>query len=380
MSCYGQVSRCGVTYHSEEEVESPVYAYPREDVVIPVVFHVVWHNTSENISDKRIRKQLAVLNEDYNQNNADIVMVARRFQRDVGNSGIEFCLANRTPDGDPHKGIIRVKTEVEQIGGKFGSEGLRRRIKHDDLGGSSAWDTERYLNVWISARDDEILGVATFPNENIPDGEDGVEIDYRAITGNPDLSYPYRLGRTLTHEIGHYLNLQHLWGSELSCTNAGDGVDDTPKQGKAYFGCPHGDHQSCGSHDMVSNFMNFSYDECMHFFTKGQVERMRDALFKYRYELISGEICNAGKPVPPDPLDLSVIRQSRLGLLINLSRVPQINYKINVYDMTGRLYWTANQTPLSIHLVDSQNWATGIYIVQLSAPNINVVRKILVTR
>lgn len=372
------ILRCGSqTPPSFYEDKTETEAYSRNEIVIPVVFHVVWATEEENLSEQLILSQLQVLNEDFNKNNVDIINVPPAFQKYVGNPGISFCLASRDPDNIPTEGITRTQTAFQQIGGLYEFESGRKLLKHSDLGGISAWDTDRYLNIWISSRQDGTLGFSTFPGiQNLP-GEDGIEISYKAIGVREDGAFSFNLGRTLTHEIGHYLNLDHLWGKTISCNNEGDMVDDTPRQGEAYFGCPTEPQYSCDSRDMISNFMNFSDDRCLNFFTRGQTTRMLDALFRYRYRLISSGICSDERPIPQDPLKVSLIRQTRLGLQINLGFMPQVGYTLSLYDITGRLLWSEEQNSLSIHLINnSKPLNTGIYIVSMVYNGQRFARKV----
>lgn len=355
-------------------------AISRNEIVIPVVFHIIWSKSEENLSDEIILSQIQVLNEDFNRNNVDLINVPNTFQKYVGNPGISFCLATIDPTGRPMQGIVRTFTDIDKIGGQFEFESGRKLIKHNDLGGSSAWDTDRYLNIWVSSRQDGILGFSTFPEEALLEGEDGIEIDFRAIGIKENVNYNFNLGRTLTHEIGHYLNLDHLWGKTISCNNEGDMVDDTPVQGEAYFGCPNEPQYSCDSRDMISNFMNFTDDKCLNFFTRGQSSRMLDALFRFRYRLISSGICSDENPLPDDPLKVAIIRQTRLGVQINLGFMPNVGYQLYLYDITGKLIWSEGQNSLSIHLINnSRPIPTGVYVVSMIYDGNKFARKVFIS-
>lgn len=360
-------------FYNEQE---NVYANKREELFIPIVFHVVYHNNEENISDDIIYSQLQTINDDYNSNNLDITNVPAVFQKDVGNVGIEFCLASEDPFGNPSTGIIRVNTPIDSIGGQISFENGLKKLKFTQLGGSDAWDTEKYLNVWISNRSDGIIGTATFPND--PDttpGEDGIELDYRVVGNKPQFQSRFNIGRTLTHEIGHYLNLDHPWGKTVSCFNEGDMVEDTPVQGEAYFGCSTSMQSSCGSRDMVHNFMGFMDDACLWYFTKGQANKMVNSIFKYRYGLLSSGICSDLQPIPDDPLEIATIRQVNFGLQINLGFMPQVGYRLDLYDISGRHIWTNDQNGLSIHLANLSSQNTGVYILTMNFENQRYFRK-----
>ena len=372
--------RCGSQAPStfEAHYTAPAQAMTRNEIAIPIVFHVVWNQLDENISEELITSQLQAINDDFNRLNPDIINVPNRFQDDVGNIGIRFCLAQQDPDGSLHPGIIRIQTDVASIGGKKEIESNLSLIKNTALGGSDAWDTERYLNVWIGARDDGIAGNATFPTgPEVGTPEDGIVIDYTAIGIRND-GTAFDLGRTLTHEIGHFLNLEHPWGSTVSCFNDGDFVEDTPDQGDIYFGCIDEQQRSCGSVDMVNNYMNFLDDACLWFFTNGQRDRMIDALFRFRFGLISSGICVDSRPVPPRPLDVALLRQTPFGYQIDLSFLPELDYQLELYDMAGRFLWTERQNGLSSHLIDVTSISTGVYIVRFVADDIQQATKIFI--
>lgn len=379
--CIAQpMSRCGsiAPVGIDQEVVHVGEAMTRNEIILPIVFHVVWSNPEENISEELLRSQLQVINDDFNRLNPDIINVPQRFQDDVSSIGIRFCLAQQDPEGNPHPGIIRVQTAVEFIGGQKEAESNISLIKNSSLGGSDAWDPERFLNVWIGARNDGIAGMATFPTaEEAGTSEDGIELDYTVVGIRNDNS-AFNLGRTLTHEIGHYLNLEHPWGSTVSCFNEGDFVEDTPDQGEVYFGCIEDDRRSCGSIDMVNNYMNFLDDGCLWFFTRGQRDRMIDALFRLRFGLISSGICADSQPVPPRPLDVALLRQTPFGYQIDLSFLPQLDYRLELYDMSGRFIWTEDQNGLSTHLINLSTISTGVYIVRFVTDDIQQTTRIFI--
>ncbi len=372
--------RCGSQSPIDYRVENvSKQAYPRSEIIIPVVFHIVWNNLQENIDEDKIYSQLQTINDDYNQNNIDIVHVPDRFQKYVGNPGLSFCLAQINPNGQVSTGIIRVQTDIKNIGGLRQDESDHNILKSSALGGSDAWDTEQYLNIWVSARSDDILGIASFPNDNtVKPHEDGIEIDYQAFGVREEPS-GFNKGRTLTHEIAHYLNVDHLWGKTISCFNDGDFIDDTPEQGEVYFGCVDDEQQSCGSHDMTHNFLNFLDDECLWYFTKGQKDRMLDALYRYRFSLISSGICSDSRPIPDDPLDIAITRLTPFGFQVNLSFMPQLEYHLGLYDMKGILLWQERQNGLSIHLIETFDLPTGIYVLRLDQGTLSSIKKVFIT-
>lgn len=263
----------------------------RAIITIPVVVHLVWKTPEENLSDTQIQSQIETLNRDFRMKNVEITSVPAVFKPAIADVEIEFCLAQTTPGGSPSNGITRTQTSVSMIGTKF-TEG-RRAICYTALGGQDAWDTRYYLNIWIGKSAPTFIGEASFPGMSVA-AEDGIRIDpmyFGTINVNP----PYDLGRTLTHEVGHYFNLNHLWGSKsenIDCSED-DQVTDTPKQAFTYRGeCPVHPQISCGTADMFMNFMNYTDDACMAMFTLGQKARMLAALNGPRETLLQGANCD----------------------------------------------------------------------------------------
>ncbi|MDA0912927.1 MAG: M43 family zinc metalloprotease [Bacteroidetes bacterium] len=232
-----------------------------QTVTIPVVVNVVYKTSAQNISDAQIMSQIEVLNEDFRRLNAD----ADNTWSDATDPNIEFCLASVDPDGNPTTGIRRKQTNKPSFS-------ANDQVKTNGQG-LAPWDAGSYLNIWVCNLGSGLLGYAQFPGG--PAETDGVVIDYAYFGTEGTASAPFDLGRTATHEVGHYLNLRHIWG-DGPCS-ADDFVSDTPSSDGPNYGCALG-HVSCGSVDMVQNYMDYSDDACMNLFTVGQSLRM-DALF-----------------------------------------------------------------------------------------------------
>ncbi len=256
-------------------------------ITIPVVFHVVYNGAAENISDAQINSQMTVINDDFRRTNSD----ANNTWSQAADTEIQFCLASVDPNGQPTTGITRTSTTRTSFG-------TNDAVKSTSTGGVNAWPADQYLNIWICDIGGGILGYAQFPGGN--PATDGVVNDYRYTGTVGAATAPFDLGRTLTHEIGHYLNLRHIWG-DGNC-NADDFVTDTPASDGANYGCATG-HISCSSVDMVQNYMDYSDDACMNLFTAGQTARMR-AIFEpggARESLLSSSACGpAGPPTCDD--------------------------------------------------------------------------------
>jgi hypothetical protein len=203
--------------------------------------------------------------------NSDVQSVPSVWRDIVGNASIVFKLADRDPNGATTNGITRTSTHVES----FSDDDA---VKSITTGGADAWPADRYLNLWVCHLQD-ILGYSQFPGGPAP--TDGVVIDYRAFGTIGTAGPPFNLGRTATHEVGHWLNLFHIWGDDGTGCTGTDQVDDTPNQAGPNTGNPTFPHITCNNSpngDMFVNFMDYVDDRCMVMFTAGQVERMHAAL------------------------------------------------------------------------------------------------------
>jgi hypothetical protein len=242
-------------------------------VRIPVVVHVLHRRPAENISDAQIKSQIRVMNRDFRAKNADKSKVPAAFKPAVADAQITFALATRDPQGKRTNGITRTKTTRTS----FGPDDS---MKSPSGGGAAAWDTTRYLNIWVCTLGGGLLGYAQFPGG--PASTDGVVILNTAFGTTGTAKAPFNKGRTATHEIGHYLNLSHIWGESRIPTCADDDyVTDTPKQFGPNNGKPMFPHISCNNGpngDMFMNYMDYVDDAAMFMFTTSQVERMRAAL------------------------------------------------------------------------------------------------------
>ena len=322
----------------------------KENMNIPVVFHVVYNTSEQNISDAQILSQLDVMNDDFNRTNSDAFMVPSDFDSVVAGLQLNFCLAKRTPDGDPTNGIIRTQTNISDF------DLYDTTIHYSSLGGSQSWDTEKYLNIWVTKLSGGILGWAQFPAAGSII-TDGIVIDYRNFGTNGTATSPYHLGRTVTHELGHYFNLFHIWGDN----NCGDDlVNDTPTQQEANFGCKIHPSISCSNNgDMFMNFMDYTNDSCMNSFTIGQRNRVFNSIYTYRLSLLSSDGCT---PVITNTADASIEITYPIGSLsaCNNPIYPKVlitnNSNANLY--TAVVKYKANSSSYQ-HQLYSGNLSQG---------------------
>ena len=239
-------------------------------VNIPVYVHVIYNNSNQNISDQQINSQIDVLNEDFRRTNSDASNTPSIFSDVAVDSEITFSLA----------GISRKSSTVS-------SWGTNDAMKYASNGGVDAITPDTHLNIWVCNIGGGILGYAQFPGG--PAATDGIVVGPNFFGTTGYLSAPFDGGRTATHEVGHYLNLRHIWG-DGGC-NVDDFVSDTPNaSGPNYTGspCTFPGRNSCtpkgkpgqpDDPDMFQNYMDYSDDACMNLYTVGQKVRMR-ALFE----------------------------------------------------------------------------------------------------
>lgn len=313
---------CGTMHHHEQLLqENPNLIHEREAIEqftqnyvtsnahektvinIPVVVHVIYNTTAQNISDAQIQSQISILNKDFRKLNSDVSLTPSTFSSVVADCEINFCLASIAPNGTSTTGIIRKQTTITS----FIDDD---KMKFSAQGGDDAWSSSKYLNIWICNLGSDLLGYAQFPGG--PAASDGVVINYTAFGNTGTATAPFNKGRTATHEIGHWLNLYHI-GGDASGGCGNDQVADTPTQkggstsngsGNDYgqnYGCPthplvRSGECSGTTAEMFMNYMDYTDDACMYMFTNGQKSRMQ-ALFAsggFRASILTSNGCGTG--------------------------------------------------------------------------------------
>jgi hypothetical protein len=341
-----------------------------QTIIIPVVVHLLYNTSVNEMTDEKIQSQINILNRDFNPTDLSSLSIPAVFMRVAGRANIRFELAKVDPNGRATTGITRKKSSRLLWGNDD-------KIKDPSYGGVAPWDAGSYLNIWLGNLVPGLLGYASAPGS--PANKDGVVIK-TAVFGEAGGSYSR--GRTTVHEVGHWLNLQHLWGDG---TCGSDEVDDTPPQKTFNQGCPGFPklNNSCGNGDtngeMFMNFMDFTDDACMIMFTKGQVSRMRNLFFPggVRASLLQskglGTPWNTGEPVvvtdsegneatvnvktTPQPVVSSVVLTASNGSL------HQVAYSL--YSMEGRALRNGiltGETPL----LNIANLRPGVYFIKLN--------------
>lgn len=264
-------------------------------ITIPVVVHVVWNTNTENISDAQVQSQINVLNKDYRRLNTDAPNTPSVWQSIAADCEIEFCLATVDPSGNPTTGIERTQTSNTSF--SINSD----NIKFASQGGANAWDRSKYLNLWVGDIGSSLLGYATPPGG--PASNDGVVIHYLYFGTTGTATAPYNKGRTATHEIGHWLNLEHIWGDDGGSCGGSDGVGDTPNQGGENYGCPTFPlTDACSPNSpgvMFMNYMDYTDDGCMNMFTNGQKTVMQACLNGPRASILTSGACGGSIDPPP---------------------------------------------------------------------------------
>lgn len=266
---------------SEDENSDP-YIYR-----IPVIVHVI-HNgeeigTGANISLAQVRSQIDVLNEDFRN-----LTGSNGFNANGVDTQIEFYLAPTNPDGNTleEPGIHRFNGGIP-----VWPTGLATTVD-SFLKPATIWNPDEYFNIWTvnfgGFVGRNLLGYAQFPSNsglpglNVnggPSETDGVVVGFKyfgsADKDNfPELNTTYNLGRTTTHEVGHWLGLRHIWG-DGDCSED-DFCEDTPLADAPNYSCE--PNISCGSQDMIENYMDYTEDPCMSMFTEDQKERIIQVL------------------------------------------------------------------------------------------------------
>lgn len=364
---------------------------------VNVVFHVVYQTPEENIPDSVIYSQVDVLNEDFQRLNADSVNLRSIFQPIAGKPNIQFNVAQ----------IIRVPTTATFSVG-FG--GLPDHVKETANGGSDAWDTDHYVNIWICKLESmfgALFGYAYPPDglANWPAGSaapspelDGVVLDYRTVGRNNPNPFDDGMGgyfningRTATHEVGHYFGMRHIWGDGGgffggdSC-GEDDGISDTPNQGAQSNNDCSPTNNTCidsiggmpdpaDMPDLIENHMDYSEEPCKNMWTQMQATFMRNVLENERMDLLTPASVNEYAA-----LDFSVYPNPAEGTFnVSLPSLDQ-DAKVELTDLLGKVITvrTVNQGFSGSIEFDTGAMVSGVYLVSVTSGARSATRKLMI--
>lgn len=382
---------------SRLEIQS---AQRRSENTVQVVFHVVYNDDAENLPDSVILYQLDQLNKDFNRLNEDSINTRDIFQPIAGSMDIEFVLASTDPEGNPTTGINRVFTEDDNFLDNF-FDGNAHDMKFNSLGGTDSWDADRFINVWICdlalGSIPFIAGYATLPfeltNDTINTAEqyktvDGIVLHYQYVGPNNPTAGVLAGGigdggRTLTHEMGHFLGLLHIWG-EGDCS-VDDGHEDTPPMANATTVTINQSDpiQDCSMEldsidsctddllpDMWENYMDYIDQKCQNMFTEEQTAFMT--------EILNGPRSSLLEELPTSISETSNVANDQFFYpnpatnIIALKTEFQQNSGVQVFDMKGNLLLTSRENAIDLSIISA-----GAYILKLKTDDQVFVNRLI---
>lgn len=348
----------------------------RSEKWLPVVVHVVM-DQPERMNYARVIQQIDVLNRDFAKKGDNIYKLNEEFVSIAADTDIRFCLASVDPDGNPTQGITYTQTNTHNIALARDMNG-RYVVHYDQLGGKTGWDPERYINIWIAEFGNGILGYGSLPGTSPYPEEIGVVMDPHYFGSFGASPYYFDRGHSLTHEMGHFLGLLHIWGDDDGC-EVSDGVEDTPNAAGFYVGCPSGTQTSCGVSNMYQNFMDLTDDRCLAAFTYGQAMHMQAAIDLFYPDLpMIGPCTNSVEDLDEwwQNLDWAYDPSSKEYILFT----PQAftgEMKIEIFSSDGKQIATDIINGHHSYLINL-NGIPGVYFIHLNSGNKHHTRKIAI--
>lgn len=373
--------------------QGPEYEIGQQEYhLIPTVVHVI-HDGDDSISKKLVESQIKVLNEDFGRYGD-----GANEHPDGADTKIRFALANRNPEGEKTDAINYVKTTDANLI-------LEQQRKIKDL---SKWPTKNYLNIWVVdsiqiARIDSgtVTGFANLPAKSAGTAVDGVVIDDQFF-GVRDREY-HSLGKTATHELGHYLSLKHPWGDKRnSGCSEDDGIDDTPLCKLPFSSrdlsnpCEPKPRHECFDIDrMTANYMDYSLDRCLKIFTQGQKKFMRQAISNYRSQLVAFpnihdaglankfDSLNSQENINQDLYPTVEVFPNPAGDYINVSAFAKESQTLNLhfYDLSGKRVKTVQRSDFKADKIKIPvgDLGSGLYILESRFAGKTKQQKLVIT-
>lgn len=364
---------------------------PSAVYTLPTIVHVI-HNgeavgSGRNISQTQINSQFDVLNEDYNKLNADFTTVCPSvFQPVAADCDINFCKALRDPNGVTlaEPGIRRINRTTN------GWNAFPWSMSYIDntIKPATRWDPTRYFNVWVIDIGNSLLGYASFPVGSTltclsgleTQNTSGVVCNYWCFGRVGNVIAPFNKGRTMTHEVGHWLGLRHIWG-DSNCGS--DCVTDTPTQQTYNFGCPSFPTVTCNNGpngDMFVNYMDYTDDPCMVMFTTGQRTRIQTCMANgtYRAPLQNSTACNPTGLETYFTNEFSLYPNPSSGSVFVSSAFIESGLNIHVYNTMGEKILSMENPLKTDFEINLTGQAPGIYMIEFNSGDHSTTKKVMI--
>ena len=356
-------------------------------LTIPVVVHVIYRTNSQNIPMQQVLDQIDVLNADFGRTNADASNTPVIYSGVASSTDVQFCLANRDPNGNETNGVTRTFTNKTSM-----------IYPTDDafLKSLSYWPSDQYLNIWVcnlteSSGTFNILGYAQFPSNSTLSGlsanegqatTDGVVINYTVFGKNSATGGNYDLGRTTTHEVGHWLGLLHTWG-DGDCS-VDDNCTDTPNCDQDFYASTPSCAApiQCTNRRMIENYMDYSDDACMNLYTADQKDRMQTAISMSprRAALQNSQGC-CDTCIFPKETELIVYPNPTFNIAnLTLESKTATVVNLKIYDATGKYLYGEESAAVTLYTktLDFSQWAEGLYLIVAQVGDRKYIRKLVV--
>lgn len=334
-----------------------------DDLLFPVVVHVIETSNSPLVSDREITGLLDILNNDFDTNidlsRPELEVVGSR----LGKVGFRFKLAEIGPNGIPANGIIRKATVIDNIG-DFLSQDEPSMVKTSVGGGSDPWDVDNYINIWISERNIS-LG-ATVAENSVSQDIEGLVLSFEAVKSFP---------KTIAHEMGHYFGLLHPWGNTTGCDNEDDGIADTPFQESPNFNCRSG--TNCGVKFTPGNIMDFGSDDCLLYFTKLQASSMQHFASQFKKNLIESDNCFFNNF--PRQTNNVFINNTSANIEVYIENPASLEKAI-LYDFSGKVFKSRTVGGQDFLNIPTDGIPPGVYVLRLTGNNSEFAQKIIVSQ